>query len=717
MDKAYPADDNLRLSLYSLCRFFKLPVSETQLLSGLPLENGYLSPALLERAAQRANLSASLLSRPLQQIQNTHLPALLLLKGQQACVLLEKTAEQAKILLPETGDGVQMLALKDLENTYTGQVLFAQPQYRFDQRSQLLQHKKSTGHWYWRTLWQSWPLYSEVLLASLLINLFALAAPLFVMNVYDRVVPNHAQETLWVLAIGASLVFVFDWLMRTLRGYFIDVAGKRADVELSASIFSHLLNTRTSAQPKSAGAFANHLQEFDSFRDFFTSATLATVIDLPFSLLFISVIWLIGGDLVWVPLLAMPLVLLVGFLIQIPLRKVVEQTLRAGAQKQASLVETLNGLDTVRACNAESQQQYRWEQLSQKIAQSSLKSRFISASAVNFSILTQQLAYVLIVVLGVYQIMQGSLTMGGLIACTILSGRALAPLAQIAALLTRYHQSATALKALSQIMQQPVERPEASVENAVEAKSFLHRPQLQGNIQFQQVQFQYPGQQQAALQNLSLQIQAGERIGIIGRVGSGKSTIARLLLGLYPPDQGMILFDSLEARQIDPSDIRQNIGYVPQEVTLFFGTLRENLCFGLNAVSDEQLLQAAQQTGVDQLARQHPQGFDMPISERGSDLSGGQRQAIAVTRALLTQPQILLLDEPSNAMDNQAETQFKQQLQSQLDGRTLVLITHRASLLTLVERLIVLDKGQVVADGEKQQVLDALASGQIKIRS
>ncbi len=708
-DSTATFDDPLLQCLVILTKLLNKPFSADALKAGLPLVNNRFTPELFIRAAERAHLSARLIKRPLSKFTPLVLPAVLLLKDGQACILLkylDRRKKKVQIILPTTGEGVLELPVKDLKANYSGYALFARPVYTFDARTEdsVMPRPRS---WFWGTLLKSWPIYSEVIVASLLINLFALASPLFVMNVYDRVVPNHAIETLWVLAIGVAIVFGFDLIIRTIRGYFIDIAGKKTDILLGSLVFEHLLGTQRIAHPRSVGAFANHLHEFETFRDFFTSATLATLIDLPFALLFIFVIWTLHNELALIPLYAMPIVIFFGILIQFPLRKVIEQTFRASAQKHAILIEALTGMETLKTTGAEGEMQRRWEQLIGKIAQSSLKSRLLSALSVNFALFVQQMTTIIVVVYGVYLIVEGELTMGALIACTILTGRALAPLAQIASLLTRYHHSLAALRALNHIMKMPLERPQGY--------QFLHRPQLQGTIEFVKVDFSYPEQPVPSLTKVSFKINAGQRVGIIGRIGSGKSTLAKLILGLYQPKNGNILLDGVDSRQIDPADLRRNIGYLPQDIELFYGTVKDNIVMGATPVEDRVVLRAAQLAGVDEFVNRHPLGFDMPIGERGAGLSGGQRQAIVLARALLHNPPLLLFDEPTNSMDNSAEEQLKARLQPYLEGKTLLLVTHRTSLLSLVDRLIVMDGGQVVASGAKAQVIQALASGQVRM--
>jgi ATP-binding cassette subfamily C protein LapB len=510
-----------------------------------------------------------------------------------------------------------------------------------------------------------------------------------------------------VLAIGVATVFGFDLLMKTLRGYFIDVAGKRADIILSAALFERVLGTRLAARPPSVGAFANNLHEFDSFRDFFTSASLTALIDLPFVVLFILIIWLIGGPIAWIPVTVLPLSLLTSFLVQRSLAGKVQELLKHGSQKQATLVETLTGLETVKGLGAESPLQRRWEMIVGNIANLSLKTRFLSSSAVNITVFLQQMATVAVVIYGVYRIAEGELSLGGLIACTILTGRALAPLAQVASTLSRYNHAKSAYQSTDSLMALPLEQSPD--------KNFLDRPVIEGSIEFKNVGFSYPGQPIEALSGLSFKLNAGDKVAIIGRIGSGKSTIEKLILGLYEPDSGAILIDGSDIRQLNPADIRRNIGYVPQDTTLFYGSVKDNITLGMPYADDNTVLRAAEIAGVTDFVSKHPLGFDLQVGERGEGLSGGQRQSIVAARALLRDPPILVMDEPSNAMDNTTEEIFKTRLSAWIGNKTLIVVTHRASLLSMVERIIVLDAGRVIADGPKEQVLEALKQGQIRV--
>lgn len=698
-------DDPLLASLVTVCQMLHQPHSAEALVAGLPLIDHRLTPELFVRAAHRAGLAASVVRRPLAQISGLVLPAVLLLRDGQACILTGRRGDSGEIVLGETG-GSRSILLAELETQYTGEAIFIQRSFRFDRRTEEV-FAQRPSHWFWDVLWKFRAIYGEVLVASLLINLFALASPLFVMNVYDRVVPNHAEETLWVLSVGMLLVAAFDFALKTLRGYFIDAAGKRADLILSSTIFERVLGIRMEGRFESVGAFANNLHEFEFFRDFLTSATLAVVIDLPFLFLFILVIGSIGGAMALIPLTAVPLGIAVALAAQGPLKIAVSQLFRHSAQKGATLIESLAGLEALKTLGAESQMQRRWEQTIGNIADLGLKTRFLSSNVINTIAFLQQLAYVSVVIYGVYLIADNELTTGGLIACTILTSRALAPLAQVAALLTRYHQARASLQSMTSLMNLPGERDRES--------AFVHRPHFSGTIEFRNVTFCYPGSEVKSLDNISFGVKAGERVAIIGRIGSGKTTVEKLIMGLYQPKEGAVLVDGTDLRQIDPVDLRRNIGYVPQDVQLFYGSVRDNIVMGAAWVDDAAILRAAEISGVSAFVGTHPLGFDLPVGERGSSLSGGQRQSIAVARAVLLDPPIYLMDEPTNAMDNSTEEAIKARLSQLVAGKTLVVVTHRASLLSLVERVIVVDHGRIVADGPKDSVLEALKKGQIKV--
>lgn len=697
-------DDPLLDGLLILGRLHGRTVSRASLSAGLPLANQLLSPDLLPRAAARAGLQARLLRRPLAAISALNLPVLLLLKDGRSAVLRQWDEQGRALILPsEAAGGEQWVEREHLASEYSGQALFARPRHELEElRTPLVPRVQS---WFRDTLKLSRGLYTDAILASLLINLLGLMVPLFVMQTYDRVVPNQALSTLWVLTIGLLLGTLFELLLRVLRFRLLDVAGKKTDVVLSATLFERITGMMMKARPASVGGFAQSIHDFQGLREFLTAVTLTSLIDLPFALLMMLVIGLLGGWLVVIPLLAFPITALFALIIQQRLRDTVQRSLALGAERQALLIETLSGLETLKSCGAESERQHQWESTHGALTRLDAHARTLSAIAMNGTLFLQQLAGVAMIVAGVYSIIAGSLSVGALVACYMLNGRIMAPLGQIASLITRHQQAQLTMKSTDALMALPQERDNQ--------QRPLEHARLKGAIELRQVAFSYPGQSGPALQGVNLRVVPGEKIGIIGRSGSGKSTLARLLMGFYAPNEGQILFDGLDQRQIDVADLRHQIGYVAHDLPLLSGTLRSNLTLGARYVSDERLLEVADLTGVSDLARQHPQGFERPVGERGQLLSGGQRQAVLLARALMLDPPILVLDEPTSSMDNSSEEVLRNRLRDWNRNKTLLLITHRTAMLSLVDRLIVLDGGKIVADGPKEAVIEALRKGRV----
>ncbi len=693
--------DALLECLVILTKINHHPLSQDALLAGLPYENK-LTTQLFVRAAERAKLSAKIFQRPLDEITQDVLPAVLILHAEKACILIQINPDQtADVIFPETPDQLSKIFLTELEECYSGEVIFITPAFMFEKRTEALAPKKDPSAWFWGALWRYRYIYLQVVLAALFINLFSLVSPLFVMNVYDRVVPNYATTTLWVLAIGVFIIFTFDFILRTLRSYLIDISGKKADTLMASAIFQHVLGMRMEHKPTSVGAFVSNIREFEVLREFFTSATLTTIIDLPFTIFFILLTWYIGGVVVVVPLVVVPLVIISALLLEKPLRNNMLLSLQGAMQKHAVLVESLSGLETIKSLATEGLMQKKWEQSVGVTAKYGLKARFFSGLVVNIANYAQQLVTIGVVIVGVYAIHDEALTLGGLIACSILSGRILAPLAGMANIFSRFQQARVALDNLDQVMGSPLERPED--------KKFLHLQKIKGNIEFEDVCFQYPGQEGAALEKLSFKISAGERVAFIGRVGSGKSTVTKLLLGLYKPISGNIRIDGIDINQIDPVDLRKQVGYVSQDSVLFYGTIRDNIAIGMPTAEDAAIMEAARVSGADSFIHRHPSGYGMHVGERGADLSGGQRQTIAIARALLANPAVWLFDEPTSSMDNSSEYELIQRLAEHLQGKTVLLVTHRTALFPLVDRIIVMDTGHLVMDGPKDTIITALS--------
>ncbi|WP_376739747.1 type I secretion system permease/ATPase [Achromobacter denitrificans] len=697
-------EDPLLDCLVEITRLHGVTATAQALSSGLPLEEHRLTPALLPRAAARAQLSARVVKRELDSISQDLLPAILLLHGERACLLLKKDGGKYVVSHPELGGSSMEMEPEELAAQYTGVVCFVRPQFRFDARAPEVA-KVRERHWFWAAIMENRRLYRDALVAALLINIFAMAMPLFTMNVYDRVVPNNAIETLWVLAIGITMVVIFNMILSTARSHVVDSASKRVDVRLSAQIMERVLDLRLEGRPVSVGSFAANLRSFESIRDFIASATITTLVDLPFILLFLLALAWISPWMILPPLVAIVLILLVSLAAQARMESLTMATFQASSQRNATLVEALTGLEAVKTLNAQGSIQRNWERATEFIAQTGGKLKLISSSTVGFVQAVQQMVSISVVIIGVYQAQESAISMGGIIAASMIAGRCLAPLGQVAGLLMQYQNARTSLGSIDNYMKLPVERP-------AEAE-FLHRPVFHGGIEFRDVTFTYPGAAQPALKKVSFKLKPGEKVGVIGRIGSGKTTLEKLALALYQPTEGAVLLDGIDVRQIDPADVRRAIGHVPQDPLLFYGSLKHNLAMGAPYADDASILAAANLAGVSDFANLHPNGFDMVIGERGESLSGGQRQSVAVARALINDPPILLLDEPSSNMDHQSETQLRKRLGEASQTKTILLVTHRTALLDLVDRLIVIDNGHIVADGPKEQVVEALRQGRV----
>lgn len=682
--------------------------SAESLKAGLAYDEKGMTPETFIEAAQRLGFKTKVKKNAsnLSSISADVLPAVLIMKGGRSLVLLSCDIEGKAAIYDPAVAIVRDSSQAELEKNYTGYHILVRPTSIFTDPAQA--HPEDYDRsWFWSLVRDCQGIYARVVAASILINLFGLVSPLFIMNVYDRVIPNAAVETGWVLGIGALTAFVFDFIMRTLRGYFIDIAGRRIDVMASRRIYDQVLDMKLCGKPASSGAFANMLREFDSVRDFITSATLTALVDLPFTFLFLWVIYLLAGPVALMLFFLTMVVIGIGMVLQFSLRAMIARSTHAAEAKHGLLVETIGTLEAIKSIGADGRLRARYGTHLGEAADFATRSRFISGLGVNIATFLQQTSTIIIVLMGMYLVRDGDITMGALIAAVMLGGRAIAPIGQVANLLTRYHQSQASLNSLNTIMAKPVERPVH--------KQFLHRPHLQGKITFDRVNFSYPATDRKILDQVSFSIMPGEKVGVIGRVGSGKSTIARLMMGLYEPQSGALLVDDTDYRQIDPADLRRNVAYIAQDVVLFRGTIRENITIARPQASEAEILEAAQASGVHEFIARHPMGYDAPVGERGEGLSGGQRQAIALARAMLLKPQVFVCDEPTNAMDSFAEEAFVRHIKGQIAEKTFILITHRQNLLTLVDRLILVDQGKVVMDDERDHVLQALAQGRVGV--
>jgi ATP-binding cassette subfamily C protein LapB len=697
------SEDPLLDCLVLLSEHFGNPCSAEALAAGLPLTSSVLSPELLPQAAMRAGLSAKLSRKSLDNIPQMLLPCILMLKDQKACVLqsLDFKNNNVVISLSETG-GEEQLSIEALEAVYVGYLFLIKQKYHVDRDFDV--HISDTQtHWLWDTIRESAPIYRDVIIASILVNVFALVSPLLVMNIYDKIVPNLAFESLWVLAVGATIAYTFDFILKQLRGYLIDVAGKKIDIQTSSKLYAKVICLPLEKKAPSVGGMARQLGEFESIRDFLSSATVTALVDLPFSILFVFIIYLVAGDLAIFAVLATFLILGYAFLVQKKLRHAIEESNKFSGLRHGHLVESLSSLESIKANGAEGIVQNAWQQMLGYTANWQLKTKVITNSVINFSSFIVHLVIVAVLILGVYRVSDGLISMGGIIAAVMLSSRAVGPMARIASLMTRYNQTASSLRQLDGIMDQ---------ESEFEHKGHLtSHNKLQGNIVLEHVTFNYPDIEKPALYPVTLRVNPGEKIAIIGRNGSGKTTLAKLLLGLYSPKQGSIRYDGMHQGQIHPSDLRRNIGYLPQDIVLFHGSIKDNILFGTKQITEYQLMRAVQLSGVNLFTDMESQGLELQVGEGGLALSRGQRQAVALARAILNDPQMLLLDEPTASLDARAEKLFIESMKKTAEQRTLLLITHKMHLLQLVDRIIVLDNGHLVADGEKTVILEQLKKG------
>ena len=649
----------------------------------------------------------TLSKRSLEDIPSLAVPVVLILHNEEAAVVtkIEGVGRARKYHIRQTDGLAQELDYAQLSVLCLGYCWFIKPKMVSDARSELPEYHLPKS-WFWKVIWRFRSYYYQVILATFIINFLALVSSLYVMNVYDRVIPNQAYETLWVLSIGVFLAIAFEFAAKMIRGHLTDIAGKKADLIISSALFRRVLALRLADRPASSGSYANNLREFEAVREFMTSASLLTLVDLPFLLLFVTVIAIIGGKLALIPLTIIPIVIIVGFLVQRPLSRHINESMKESSQRSGLAVEAIEGIETLKTNNATSWAQQRWDEYTAKTSAASIKVKDTSNFMINFTIGMQQLNTVGLVLLGTYLIHAENpaerITMGALIAAVILSGRALSPLSQIAGLATRFQQAKLALEGVNNIVQRPIERdPE---------RKYITLDRVEGGIAFDNVSFQYQEETGAAVSDLKLNIRPGEKVGVLGRIGSGKSTMLKLASGLYDSAKGNITLDGVDMRQLDPNFLRSEVVLLSQQPRLFLGTLRENMDLARfdGYSTDQELLAALKRFGLDRIIRNHPRGLDMPLGEDGLGLSGGQKQIIALARMTLRHPKVVLLDEPTTGLDQATERMALNAVAQWSKDKTMVVVTHRPQVLQIVNRIIVMDNGKVVMDGPRDLVLQKL---------
>lgn len=689
--------DTLLECLLFLSKYHKREASAESLKFNLPIHNRSLDVDMFVQSSQRIGLVCKIVNRKIEKLTKLALPSVLLLEKNRSCILLDYDLERgiAKVILPGLSSGETEITLEKLNSEYTGQVIIIKPEYNFNNRIEKEVLVESPKEWFWGTLFRNKGIYKQVIIVSLFINLFILATPLFTMNVYDRVLPNNAIETLWALFIGISVVMLFDFILKILRSYFLGIASKRTDTIISNKIFNHVLNIKIDAKPASTGQFVSRLQSFESVREFFTSATVAAFVDFPFVIIFVAVIFFIAGPLAYITIFTVLISILTSWYMQRPLKSLIEKSVKEEQIKHTTLIEAVTGLEIIKSVRAQNRMRTNWDNSVNKTVHYADKGHFLSQSITYFTAFISQFSNIAIVAGGVYLAQEGEITMGAIIAAMILNGRVISPVSQLVGLIIKFDKTMLSLNNLDEVMKMPVEKDD---------KNYISRPSLSGKIELKDVNFAYKEQNHQTLKNINLTINEGERVAILGKIGSGKSTLLKLIMNLYEPTTGSVLIDEVDTRQIDPIDLRHAVGCVPQEPFLFMGTIKDNITIGEQYVSDEELLNVSKIAGLDEFLGKHEAGFDLIVGERGEGLSGGERQSVTLARALISNPNILMFDEPTNSMDRQTEKAFINKMERVIQDKTVVIVTHKTSLLQLVDRVIIVENGQIIMDGPKEEV-------------
>ncbi|MEM8631367.1 MAG: type I secretion system permease/ATPase [Pseudomonadota bacterium] len=691
-----------------LARRYRLPFSEAAVLGRLPAGGDPDDPALLGRALSAVGLKSKLARRDVRRLDPAVLPCVVWRKAGGMALLLRFADGQRTAVITQPGeDGLEReVPLRKIRRETRPEVLLVTPKADSNESRMSPEGRDAAepGHWLWRPVAANWAGWTQILVAALCLNLLNLALPLFVMNVYDRVIPNLAFVTLWTLAGGVVIALALDAVLRTLRADILERIGRRVDLRASAKLFSHAMRLRLLDRPGGAAGIANVIRDFESVRDFFASATFVALIDLLFIGVFIAVLFVIVGPIAWVPLLAVPAVIVLALVAQLPMARAAKAAQRIATKRHTVLVETMSGIETVKSLGAEPAMQGEWENAVAAASRVGATSKFWSTIAMNGTLLVQQAVSVVIIVWGVFLVAEGRITIGGLIAANILAGRVLAPLAAISQTILRAQHAFKSMAALNRLMAQPTDGP-ADVAGDLRV--------TEGRLILEKVTLRYPGAAQPALNVVSLTVAPGDRVALLGRVGSGKSSLGRVVAGLVPPDSGAVLIDGKAVTQYDPAELRAGVGYLPQVADLFTGTLRENLTLGRTGVSDAQIFEALRYAGIEALVSELPDGLQFDLGERGVRLSGGQRQAVSLARLLLRRPRLLFLDEPTNAMDQQMEATVTSRLSDYArdTGAALILSTHRQAVIDAADRIVVLEKGAVVLDAPKAEALARLQSG------
>jgi ATP-binding cassette subfamily C protein LapB len=695
-------EDDLLFCLTHLAKRQGKAHSPRSLTAGLPLEEGMLTPILFIRALKRLQLQGMVFKKPLSEITDNYVPCVLLMNEGAACYI-EKVDKQGIWIAAKDSNEPRMVSTQKLEEAYAGYCIFFKPATA---EAQISSDGPIEQHWLWGTLYKLRPIYYQVILASFLTNIFALLVPLYSMNVYDRVISNNTFSTLWVLSIGIIVVLLFDFVLKVVKSHFVDTASKNADIVLSSNLLEKILGMQLSDRTLSVGALANHVKELETIREFFSSVTLLSFIDMPFALLFLVLITYLGGEWFLIASIVFIFLSLVSsWLMQQAVSKHAEQSFKTSNRKSGFMIETILGLETIKAFGAEGKTQHYWEHLSEHHATSYKHSNFFTSLAINLIQMVTNLNYVIFVILGVYLISVQQLTMGGLIACSILGTRVITPFSQAISLMMRMNQVMLAYKTIDQIMNLKMER--------TSDRSYFPKHELTGSVVFKGVSFSYPGHPLQALNDVSFAIEPKDKVALLGKIGSGKTTIEKLILGFYAPTSGNIMVDGIDLRQIDPADIRAQIGYVSQDIYLFSGTVLENIILGEGNFTPKEIENAIVQSGAINFIKNHPQGVNMQVGEGGRYLSGGQKQTLGIARAILHNPSFLIFDEPTTMMDQQSEHWFLTHFHRFIEDKTFIVISHNPNLLALATKVLYLDEGKVRFFGTKEEFVSLIQKNEI----
>lgn len=693
--------DPLLVCLALMTQLLEHPISMSVLKSGFALDSkGHVPAAAIPDVAARYGFKAVWLKQRASAMPNYAMPVIAPLIDGRVAIIRSIKNGVVDLLFAETGMRSQQLDVKELEGLLQESTLAVKLMPRTSKQS-LLPIKDEAFGWFWNTMWRFRRFYYEAMVATVVANVLTLATVFFAMTVFNKVIPTQAITSLWTLTIGVTVAMLLEFGMRWLKAMLVDEGGKRADLAVNATLLREIMSVRLDHRPQSIGIFASSMRDFDALRDFMSSSLFVTVADLPFVVLFLLVIWLIAGPLVLIPLVVLVLLIIVSFAVQPTLMRAMRENMKQAGEKQSVLVESLLNLEMLKAHNAENYLQRRWEKSNAAAVSSFMKIRRVNAWVTGLTTTLSQATTVAMLVMGVFMIIENTLTIGALIAVNILVGRILGPVSQTVQLATRYQQAKNALEMLDGLVRRPRDRNHD--------QRYLTPQGFEGHLVADNLEFSYPGPQPAlVIDKVSVALGPGEHLALLGPVGCGKSTLLRLLSGLYKPSSGSVRVDNLDMLQLEPSELRNRIGYVGQEAQLFMGSLRENLVLSDTWITDERIMEALSSLGLHAMVASHPRGLDMPLTEAGGGLSGGQRQLLAVVRMMLRDPVYVFMDEPTANMDQDTEARVIRVLGEWLKGRTLVISTHRPQLLAWVDRIVVMHKGSVASQGPRDEILQKL---------